>query len=93
MDALIELNNVSVKFRKYHGHASGLKEAAMRMFRPPSWYKNRPPSKSDFWGLKHVNLNIKEGDRLGIIGRNGAGKSTLLKVISKIYRPDRKSVV
>lgn len=83
----VNLENVSLRFRKYEGTSMGLKEAAMRMLRKPGWYGTRPPQRTDFWGLRDINLSLKEGDRLGIVGPNGAGKSTLLKVISRIYKP------
>ncbi len=45
-----------------------------------------------FWALRDVNLEVRQGDILGVIGKNGAGKSTLLKILSRVTAPTKGSI-
>jgi lipopolysaccharide transport system ATP-binding protein len=42
--------------------------------------------------LSGINLEIKEGERIGLVGHNGAGKSTMLRALSGVYAPSKGSV-
>ena len=46
----------------------------------------------DFWALDGIDLEVKKGEALGIIGMNGAGKSTLLKILSRVTAPTEGDV-
>ena len=68
---VISLKNVSKCFKRYDRPGDRLKEIIY-------------PSKKladEFWALHDINLEIPQGQTLGIVGRNGSGKSTLLQII------------
>jgi len=66
-----------------------LRESLWDLLNKNHW---RQDSKKNFIALNNINLKIKHGEILGIIGRNGAGKSTLLKLIARITYPDSGTI-
>jgi ABC-type polysaccharide/polyol phosphate transport system ATPase subunit len=81
----IELSNVSLTFHvRQQKERMSLKSMLVRKL------LGRPGNPMmEVRALQDVNLSIKGGERLGILGHNGAGKSTLLKLLAGIYPPTR----
>jgi len=50
-------------------------------------------SKKKIEALKNINLTVKKGEFIGIVGHNGSGKSTLLKLITKAFPPDNGGAI
>ena len=81
----IELNHVGMKFNLSSEKVDSLKEYFIK-------FVKKDIKHDEFWALKDINIEVKKGDRLGILGLNGAGKSTLLKVIAGVYNPTEGDV-
>jgi lipopolysaccharide transport system ATP-binding protein len=97
MRPVIAVENLSKQYRINHlsprPHYKSLRdvitESVTGSFR--SRFSRKPrvsaPKSEEFWALKGVNFEIRQGEVVGVIGQNGAGKSTLLKVLSRITEP------
>ena len=82
--AAIELNDVSLTFCLRQATRLSLKEYLLNLM-----FLSRNNPLISVKALDGVNLQIRDGERVGVIGHNGAGKSTLLKMMAGIYPPTR----
>ena len=80
---VIQVKNMSKNFNIYFDKANTLKEKMM------FWNRNRKEVRGV---LKNINIDIKKGETVALIGTNGSGKSTLLKLMTKIYYPTKGTV-
>jgi len=82
---MIHFEQVSKVFRLPHERKVTLRQRFVSVFKKNTYER--------FYALRDVNLSVKQGECLGIIGKNGSGKSTLLKLIAKVLEPTSGRIV
>lgn len=80
--AKIELEDLNLTFQVRKNSGVTLKEFVVR-----GLFRQSANPRMTVHALRDINLAVRDGERLGIIGHNGAGKSTLLRLLAGIYPP------
>jgi ABC-type polysaccharide/polyol phosphate transport system ATPase subunit len=86
MSGALSFQDVGLCYRLYRERVDTLKEAVLGRFRGRQRY-------DEFWAVRHVGLEVRAGESVGLIGHNGSGKSTLLKCAAGVLRPTEGRVV
>ena len=79
-DIIITLKDASVRFNLAMQRQMSLKDQVARLLRKNQRFQ-------EFFALRHINLEVRQGESWGFVGRNGSGKSTLLKLVTGILSP------
>ena len=82
-NTVIKIEHISKAYKLYKRPVDRLKE---------SWSLTRKNYHTDHYALQDINLEIRQGECIGIVGTNGSGKSTLLKIITGVLTPSSGSI-
>ena len=83
-DVVIRVRSAGIRFRR--------NRRGRRSFKDLFAGRNRRSRPDEFWALRGVDVEVRAGEAIGVVGRNGQGKSTLLKLVAGVMLPDEGAV-
>ncbi|MDO8141244.1 MAG: ABC transporter ATP-binding protein [Candidatus Brocadiales bacterium] len=91
---VIKFENVSKKYNLGYINLSVFRDYASKIVNHITGTPNSLSSKSeDFYALKNISFEVKQGEAIGIVGPNGAGKSTILKLLANTIEPTSGKII
>jgi len=81
----MDKDNIAISFKNVSKSYPLLYQKTLKEFFQALFTEKKTIEK--FEALKNINLSIKKGETVGVIGKNGAGKSTLLKLVAGVSYP------
>ncbi|EXI83880.1 MAG: Teichoic acids export ATP-binding protein TagH [Candidatus Accumulibacter sp. BA-94] len=89
-DIVIDIEDLGKRYALSRRHRpDSLKSWLQSLVRQSRTTSPHPSADEEFWALKNVSLQVRQGECLALVGRNGSGKSTLLKILSRIIPPSQ----
>lgn len=83
-EVVIRVEGAGIRFRR--------NRRGRRSFKDLFAGSNRRARPNEFWALRGVDVEVRAGEAIGVVGRNGQGKSTLLKLVAGVMLPDEGRV-
>ncbi len=81
---VLSVDDAGIRFRR--------NRKARRSFKDLFAGSARRARPGEFWALRHVSFEVRQGEAIGVVGRNGQGKSTLLKLVAEVLIADEGSI-
>ncbi|MBU1586571.1 MAG: ABC transporter ATP-binding protein [Actinobacteria bacterium] len=83
-DPVIRVHEAGIRFKR--------NRRSRRSFKDLFAGRKRRARANEFWALREVSFDVRQGEAIGVVGRNGQGKSTLLKLVAEVILPDEGTV-